>query len=108
LPTAEFLGGVVATLTAIQGALLVASRARLDDKTFEKRDYAGLREVIDAEAGWVRAPWCGAAACEGKVKDETKATIRCIPLSGGAAEASERCAVCGEAAKHRVLFAKAY
>ena len=108
LPVAAFLEGAARTLDAIQAGLLDASRKRLQEKTFEKKDYAGLREVIEADAGWVRAPWCGGAACEAKVKEETKATIRCLPLSGGDAGAGETCAVCGSAAKHRALFARAY
>ncbi len=108
LPLAEFVRGVRGTLDEIQAGLLAASRKRMAEKTFDKSDYAGLREAIDAEAGWVRAPWCGGAPCEAKVKEETKATIRVIPLAGGAAEPGERCAVCGGEAKHRVLFAKAY
>ena len=108
LPVAQFLSTIDATLTSIQAGLLAASRKRLEEKTFDKQDYAGLREVIDAEAGWVRAGWCGAGACEAKVKEETKATIRCLPLSGSEAGAGEKCVVCGAAAKHKVLFAKAY
>ncbi|HVY61136.1 MAG TPA: proline--tRNA ligase [Planctomycetota bacterium] len=108
VPVAQFLGEIEATLRSIQDGLLAASRKRLEEKTFAKSDYAGLREVIEAEAGWVRAPWCGGSPCEAKVKEETKATIRCIPIEGGAAGAGEKCVVCGGDAKYKVLFAKAY
>ncbi len=104
-----FLDGAPALLERIQREMLERSRARTKERTFDRGDYAGLREVVDGDRGMARSPWCGAAACEAKVKEETKATIRVIPLGDeGTAGGAERCVVCGAEAKWRPLFAKAY
>ena len=58
------------------------------------------------EGNFVLAHWCGGAECEAKVKEETKATIRCIPFD----QASENgnCVICGKQSKGRVIFARSY
>jgi hypothetical protein len=43
------------------------------------RSYERLKEIIEGAGGFVYAGWCGSAACEERVKEETKATIRCLP-----------------------------
>jgi prolyl-tRNA synthetase len=55
---------------------------------------------------FVRAHWCGAAACEERVKAETHATIRCVELDAPRDEGP--CLVCGEPSDRRVVFARAY
>jgi prolyl-tRNA synthetase len=56
--------------------------------------------------GWAYSWWCGDAACEAKVKEDTKATTRNIPLEqeGG----TGKCIVCGKPAHEKVYFARAY
>ena len=54
----------------------------------------------------VRPAWCGAAACEARIKTETKATIRCIPMD--AAPSPGACISCGAPSTHRPVFALAY
>jgi prolyl-tRNA synthetase len=72
-------------------------------------DYAKLRELVEADAGFVYAGWCGSADCEAKVKEETKATIRNIPLEEfRSPEAPAKCAVCGSGAQHEVIWSRAY
>jgi len=58
------------------------------------------------EKGWAYAWWCGNPACEARVKEDTKATTRCIPMDqpGG----KGKCVVCGEEAHEKIYFAKAY
>lgn len=68
-------------------------------------NYDELKEVVE-KGGYAVANWDGSAATEDKVKQDTKATIRCIPNEGG--EADGNCVVSGEAGKHKVLYAKAY
>ncbi len=67
--------------------------------------YDELKEVVD-QGGFAVANWDGSTETEDKVKEETKATIRCIPNEGG--EADGDCLVSGKAGKHKVLYAKAY
>jgi len=61
---------------------------------------------IEGDGGFVISPWCGSAACETKVKDDTKATIRLIPLEDGDTDAG--CIVCGMKGGKRAYFARAY
>ena len=66
------------------------------------------------ETGFAFAGWCGRGDCEEKIKEETRATMRCIPvdstdvLGSGGAEASGKCVYCGTEAKERAIFARAY
>ena len=107
------LDGLGATVTAlldtIQADMLAAARARLDERSHRGiADYDQLKAAIDA-GGFVFAGWNGDPAVEARVKEETKATIRCIPdAEFRSAEAPERCAVTGEPARHEVVWARAY
>jgi len=58
------------------------------------------------QGGFLWSHWCGSDACEERVKNETKATIRCIPTSRK--EESGACVVCGSSSEGRVIFARAY
>src|ERR1700740_1480806 len=66
------------------------------------------------ETGFAFAGWCGSGECEEKIKEETRATMRCIPIdqdavlgSGGQAPTG-RCVYCEKPAKERAIFARAY
>jgi len=72
--------------------------------TVEPADYGELVEAVSK--GWALAWWCQGAECEMKVKEETKATTRCIPLDQP--EGQGRCVVCGKPAARKVIFARAY
>jgi prolyl-tRNA synthetase len=78
----------------------------LDEHTAEVETYEELAKRVGANAGWSLVRWCGNAACEARIKAETKATIRCIPrnqsLDPGA------CIVCGGSSDRRVIVARAY
>ncbi|MEQ8809495.1 MAG: proline--tRNA ligase [Imperialibacter sp.] len=68
--------------------------------------YEEFKSVLDEKGGFVVAHWDGTPETEEKVKDETKATIRCIPLDGE--EEAGKCMVTGKPSKQRVIFARAY
>lgn len=64
-------------------------------------------EKSDANiGGFLLAHWCGNAECEEKIKEKTKATIRCVPFDQP--EERGKCVLCGKESKKRVIFAKAY
>lgn len=67
--------------------------------------YEEFKEKIE-EGGFILAHWDGTAETEEKIKDETKATIRCIPLEGD--KTPGKCMVTGKPSAQRVLFARAY
>jgi len=72
----------------------------------EVNSFEEFKEVLDGKGGFVSAHWDGSAATEEKIKDLTKATIRCIPLSH--TEEAGSCVFTGNPSTKRVLFAKAY
>ena len=74
--------------------------------TFEVDDYAAFKEIINGDGGFVWAHWDGTAETEEKIKQETKATIRCIPLNKEPEQGV--CMYSGKPSAQRVLFAKAY
>jgi prolyl-tRNA synthetase len=100
---------IVAALSAMQTGLLAAARDRMDARTHRGVDsYDRFKEIVEA-GGFVYAGWNGDPAVEARVKEETKATIRCIPDEEfRSAEAPTRCLVTGEPAKHEVVWARAY
>jgi len=68
--------------------------------------YDEFKEILDKKGGFVLAHWDGTAETEAVIKDETKATIRLIPLENNAEEG--KCIYSGRPSKQRVVFAKAY
>ncbi len=68
--------------------------------------YEDFKKVLEQKGGFISAHWDGTSATEEKIKEETKATIRCIPLD--AIEEAGNCMVTGKPSSKRVLFAKAY
>lgn len=76
------------------------------ENTTEVDSYEEFKQVLDGKGGFVSAHWDGTAETEEKIKDETKATIRCIPIDQK--EESGKCIYSGKPSKGRVLFARAY
>ncbi|MBS9462966.1 proline--tRNA ligase [Flagellimonas sp. 389] len=72
----------------------------------EVDSYDEFKKIISEKGGFVSAHWDGTVEIEDKIKDETKATIRCIPLD--AKKEAGKCMVTGKPSYQRVLFAKAY
>ena len=97
---------VEALLEKIQKQLFDKAKDFRDRMTHEVDSYEALKKQMETEAGFAVCGWCEDAACETKVKEDTKATIRLIPFEGG--EGKGVCVVCGKEAKHTVYFAKAY
>lgn len=91
-------------LKEIHSGMYEKAKAFRDAHIFDPKDYEELKTTI--EKGWAFSWWCGDAACEAKVKEDTKATTRCIPLDqpGG----KGKCIVCGKEAHEKVYFSKAY
>jgi prolyl-tRNA synthetase len=68
--------------------------------------YDEFKQLLNEKGGFLSAHWDGTAETEQKIKEETKATIRCIPLQGAPEEG--KCMVTGKPSSQRVLFAVAY
>ena len=104
LPQAGLAEQVMRLLDEIQANLHARALAFRQANTFESADYAELKQAV--ERGWALTWWCGDAACEALIKEDTRATIRCIPLEQPGGEGV--CVVCGRAAKEKALISRAY
>ena len=97
-------------LEAYQRSLLKAARERREANSFRGvKEYGEVKALVERDAGFVYAGWCSSAECEAKVKEETKATIRCIPFEEfRSPTAPQTCVVCGSPAQHEVIWSRAY
>lgn len=95
---------VAEMLERIQASLYDRALAFRESNTHNPKDYDELREVV--KSGWAYSWWCGDEACEQQVKDDTKATTRCMPLDQPQGEGT--CIVCNRPAMKKIYFARAY
>ncbi|MBC7606623.1 MAG: proline--tRNA ligase, partial [Burkholderiales bacterium] len=93
-------------LNQIQKDLFDRALRYRDTHITEVNSFEEFKTVLEDKAGFISAHWDGTAATEEKIKELTKATIRCIPLLGIKEEG--KCILTGEESAGRVLFAKAY
>ncbi len=93
-------------LASVQDGLFARAKRFMDENTRHVEDYDEFKAIMETRRGFVHAPWCGSRECEAAIKDETGATIRCIPMEGPAA--SGNCVRCGTASDLWVYFARAY
>ena len=91
-------------LATIQDAMLKRATLFRDENTHKPSDYAHFKEIV--KDGFAFAGWCGGADCEKAIKDDTKATNRCIPLDQPEEEVA--CIYCGQISRDWVYFARAY
>ncbi len=97
---------VAAMLLEIQSNLLQRATKYRDEHITTVNTWDEFLDVLDNKAGFVSAHWDGTAETEEKIKEQTKATIRCIPLNNSLEEG--KCILTGNPSKQRVLFARAY
>lgn len=97
---------VTALLNEIQESLLARALAFRNANTTDVNTWDEFCSVLDNKGGFVHAHWDGTAETEALIKEETKATIRCIPLDAQMEEGT--CIRTGKPSSQRVLFARAY
>ncbi|MEC4117778.1 proline--tRNA ligase [Myroides phaeus] len=93
-------------LEEIQSSLFNKALKYRDEHITEVNSFEEFKDVLENKAGFISAHWDGTAETEEKIKDLTKATIRCIPIDRKEEEGV--CVLTGQPSKGRVLFAKAY
>ncbi len=93
-------------LAEIQRGLFERALAFRESHITEVDNFEEFKSVLDDKAGFVSAHWDGTPETEEKIKELTKATIRCIPLDRK--EEAGKCVLTGNPSKGRVLFARAY
>lgn len=106
LQQADLVNKLEHLLTQIQNNLYQKALDYRDSMISYVNTYTEFKEVLETKGGFVFAHWDGTVETELKIKEETKATIRCIPVDNPL-EAGI-CIYSGKASKQRVLFAKAY
>jgi prolyl-tRNA synthetase len=97
-------GQVAEILQTIQASLYDRALSFQQENIHDPRDLDELKSVV--QNGWALSWWCGSNECELKVKEDTKASTRCIPLDQPKGEGT--CIVCGSTASEKVIFARSY
>ncbi len=97
---------VITLMDEIQENLYKKATTFRTEHTTEVDTYEEFKEVLETKGGFILAHWDGTEATEDKIKNETKATIRCIPLDDKIVVGE--CMVTGKPSTRKVLFAKAY
>jgi prolyl-tRNA synthetase, family I len=97
---------VKALLDEIQTSIYQKANDFKESHTTEVNSWEEFQELLESKGGFLSAHWDGTSETEDKIKELTKATIRCIPLDQK--EESGKCVLTGKPSKGRVLFAKAY
>ena len=104
VPQTNLAAQVGEVLEKIHNSMYERALAFRQANTYDPRNYAELVEAL--QNGWAYSWWCESAECEAKVKEDTKATTRCMPIDQPAG--AGKCIVCGEPAQRKVYFARAY
>lgn len=105
----EFAQRVAEILEAVQQNLFARAKRFHEENTHTAKTWSEFRVIMEREGGFIHADWCGSANCEARIKEETKATIRCIPLQEiQNRESRGKCIYCGKPSHLKVFFAQAY
>ena len=102
----EVLSYIEVLLHDIQENIFNRAHSYREEHITKVDSYEEFKELLDTKGGFFSAHWDGSSATEEMIKEETKATIRCIPIDGPKEEGV--CMVTGKPSAQRVLFAKAY
>ena len=97
---------IAALLEEIQKNLFAKALKFRTENTHQVDTYSDFKQILENGGGFISAHWDGTSETEDKIKEETKATIRCIPFDQIVEEG--KCIYSGKPSKGRVLFAKAY
>ncbi|NLE44249.1 MAG: proline--tRNA ligase [Chloroflexi bacterium] len=104
VPLEGLAQAVIDLLEEVQRALYDRALAFREEKTVDVSNYDDLREAVSGH--FVRAYWCGSPEDEARLKEDTKATSRCIPIDQHVEPGV--CAICGQPAQEKAIFARAY
>ena len=97
---------VLSLMEEIQANLFTKAIDYRAEHTTEVATYEEFKSVLEGKGGFILAHWDGTSETEEQIKNETKATIRCIPLEGD--DTPGTCIITGKPSKRKVIFAKAY
>jgi len=106
VPRKEILTTAQKILAEIQKSLFEKAKKFRDENTREAATYDEFKKIMETTKGFIKAFWCEDASCEAAIKEETKASTRCLPMN--APEEKGTCVHCGKPAVRRWLFAQSY
>jgi prolyl-tRNA synthetase len=102
----NFLKNIKNILDTIHEEMYKKAEKSLNENTYEIGTWDGFKKQMDGARGFIKSFWCEDRDCETKIKEETKATTRCLPLD--TIDEKGSCVRCGKDAKHKWIFAQAY
>lgn len=103
---ADLAEGIEKILLEMQKDLLEKSKQFTLANTREAKTYQEFKEIMAATKGFIKAFWCEDSICEAKIKEETKASTRNLPLAAAPSKGS--CVYCGKPATQKWLFGQSY
>lgn len=106
VPLDELETKVAELLRAVHDGLYEKALKNRESRTWSAQSIDEINEVLAERSGFVKAMWCGAAACEEKLKEEAGVSSRCIPLEQE--KVSDVCVCCGKPADKMVYWGRAY
>ena len=106
IPAGDVVSHIEHLLEDIQKNIFNRAHSYREEHITKVDSYEEFKQLLDTKGGFFSAHWDGSSATEERIKEETKATIRCIPIDGPMEEGA--CMVTGKPSTQRVLFAKAY
>lgn len=106
IPLSSTVESVSEELRRMQADLLGRAQDFLSSHTYTIDTYEEFKSKLEGERGFLKAHWCEDAACERAIKEETKATTRCLPVD--AIQEKGTCVRCGKPSHHRWIFGQAY
>ncbi len=106
MPMEGLAGTIVKLLDEIQQNMYNKALAFRTEKTTNAENWDEFVKLLDEKGGFISAHWDGTTDTEEKIKEQTKATIRCIPLNNQ--QEAGKCILTGAPSIQRVLFARAY
>lgn len=111
IPLAKIDITIPQLLAEIQTEMLQKARNMKEKLTSKAENYDQFKKIMKEQRGFIKAFWCEKTSCEAKIKEETKATTRCLPFinnHGQVKEEKGHCIYCGQPAQHQWYFAQAY
>ena len=90
----------------MQAEMLERARTHREAHTYVAKDYEEFKKTAEEKPGFIKAMWCGCQECEDKIKEDTQATIRCVPFMFEQTPGVDM--VSGKPATQRFIIARSY
>ena len=102
----ELEAKITGLLNAVHDGLYESALARRESMTYSAKDMAEMLDIAENKPGFIKAMWCGDAACEEQLKEKAGVSSRCIPFEQE--KIADTCVCCGKPAGSMVYWGKAY